>query len=104
VTGWRRVRDGTEAGAWPALHEVLLAELDPSWAIPDQPTGTAPSTRSKTASAARRVHPGRIHPRHAVEPEDEQPIGEQPRRPPVTNPTSIPSLQKHRLDGISCHD
>lgn len=27
VTCWRRVRDWTEAGVWPALHEVLLAEL-----------------------------------------------------------------------------
>jgi transposase len=27
VTCWRRLRDWTEAGAWPALHELLLAEL-----------------------------------------------------------------------------
>ncbi|MEV6576085.1 IS5 family transposase [Streptomyces sp. NPDC051577] len=27
VTGWRRLRDWTEAGVWPRLHEVLLAEL-----------------------------------------------------------------------------
>jgi transposase len=27
VTCWRRVRDWTEAGVWPALHELLLAEL-----------------------------------------------------------------------------
>ncbi|MFB7048172.1 IS5 family transposase [Streptomyces microflavus] len=27
VTAWRRLRDWTEAGAWPRLHEVLLAEL-----------------------------------------------------------------------------
>jgi transposase len=27
VTCWRRLRDWTEAGVWPALHEVLLAEL-----------------------------------------------------------------------------
>lgn len=27
VTCWRRVRDWTEAGVWPALHETLLAEL-----------------------------------------------------------------------------
>jgi transposase len=27
VTCWRRVRDWTEAGVWPALHESLLAEL-----------------------------------------------------------------------------
>jgi transposase len=27
VTCWRRVRDWTDAGVWPALHEVLLAEL-----------------------------------------------------------------------------
>jgi transposase len=27
VTCWRRVRDWTEAGVWPALQELLLAEL-----------------------------------------------------------------------------
>lgn len=27
VTCWRRMRDWTEAGMWPALHELLLAEL-----------------------------------------------------------------------------
>ncbi|NMH95109.1 IS5 family transposase [Pseudonocardia bannensis] len=27
VTCWRRMRDWTEAGVWPALHELLLAEL-----------------------------------------------------------------------------
>ncbi len=27
VTCWRRLRDWTEAGAWPRLHEILLAEL-----------------------------------------------------------------------------
>ncbi|MFF7756066.1 IS5 family transposase [Streptomyces sp. NPDC007971] len=27
VTSWRRLRDWTEAGVWPRLHEALLAEL-----------------------------------------------------------------------------
>jgi transposase len=27
VTCWRRLRDWTEAGVWPALHELLLVEL-----------------------------------------------------------------------------
>ena len=27
MTCWRRLRDWTEAGVWPALHEALLAEL-----------------------------------------------------------------------------
>ena len=27
VTCWRRLRNWTQAGVWPALHEVLLAEL-----------------------------------------------------------------------------
>ena len=27
VSCWRRLRDWTEAGVWPALHELLLAEL-----------------------------------------------------------------------------
>ena len=27
MTCWRRLRDWTEAGVWPALHELLLAEL-----------------------------------------------------------------------------
>jgi transposase len=27
VTCWRRLRDWTEAGVWPALHQVLLDEL-----------------------------------------------------------------------------
>jgi transposase len=27
VTCWRRLRDWTEAGVWPALHEQLLAQL-----------------------------------------------------------------------------
>ncbi|WP_438817677.1 IS5 family transposase [Streptomyces finlayi] len=27
MTAWRRLRDWTEAGVWPHLHEVLLAEL-----------------------------------------------------------------------------
>ena len=27
VTAWRRLRDWTEAGVWPRLHEILLAEL-----------------------------------------------------------------------------
>lgn len=27
VTSWRRLRDWTETGVWPALHRTLLAEL-----------------------------------------------------------------------------
>jgi transposase len=27
VTCWRRLRDWTEAGVWPELHELLLAQL-----------------------------------------------------------------------------
>ncbi|GGV01425.1 hypothetical protein GCM10010211_80890 [Streptomyces albospinus] len=27
VTCWRRLRDWTEAGVWPRLHETLLVEL-----------------------------------------------------------------------------
>jgi hypothetical protein len=27
VTCWRRMRDWTEAGVWPALHALLLAQL-----------------------------------------------------------------------------
>ena len=27
VTCWRRLRDWTEAGVWPQLHQVLLQEL-----------------------------------------------------------------------------
>jgi transposase len=27
MTCWRRMRDWTEAGVWPALHELLLGEL-----------------------------------------------------------------------------
>ena len=27
VTCWRRLRDWTEAGVWPALHELLLTQL-----------------------------------------------------------------------------
>ena len=27
VTCWRRLRDWTEAGVWPTLHERLLAQL-----------------------------------------------------------------------------
>ncbi|GHA90510.1 hypothetical protein GCM10010305_37680 [Streptomyces termitum] len=27
MTAWRRLRDWTEAGVWPRLHEVLLADL-----------------------------------------------------------------------------
>ncbi|GAA3798050.1 hypothetical protein GCM10022403_034880 [Streptomyces coacervatus] len=27
VTSWRRLRDWTEAGVWPRLHEALLVEL-----------------------------------------------------------------------------
>ena len=27
ITCWRRLRYWTEAGVWPALHELLLAEL-----------------------------------------------------------------------------
>ncbi|AIA06618.1 putative transposase [Streptomyces noursei] len=27
VTCWRRLRDWTEAGVWPRVHEALLAEL-----------------------------------------------------------------------------
>ena len=27
ITCWQRLRDWTEAGVWPALHELLLAEL-----------------------------------------------------------------------------
>jgi transposase len=27
ITSWRRLRDWTEAGVWPALHHALLTEL-----------------------------------------------------------------------------
>ncbi len=27
VTAWRRLREWTEAGVWPQLHELLLSEL-----------------------------------------------------------------------------
>jgi transposase len=33
VTCWRRLRDWTEAGVWPALHELLLAELRATGAL-----------------------------------------------------------------------
>ena len=33
VTCWRRMRDWTEAGVWPAVHEVLLAELRAAGAL-----------------------------------------------------------------------
>ena len=33
VTCWRRLRDWTEAGVWPALHELLLAELRAAGAL-----------------------------------------------------------------------
>ena len=37
VTCWRRMRDWTEAGVWPALHELLLAELRAAdWLDPDR--------------------------------------------------------------------
>jgi transposase len=33
VTCWRRMRDWTEAGVWPALHELLLGELRAAGAL-----------------------------------------------------------------------
>jgi hypothetical protein len=33
VTGGRRMRDWTEAGVWPALHELLLGELRAAGAL-----------------------------------------------------------------------
>ncbi len=33
VTCWRRMRDWTEAGVWPAAHEMLLAELRAAGAL-----------------------------------------------------------------------
>ncbi len=66
MTCWRRLRDWTEAGVWPKLHEVLLAELhgadriDWSRAIIDSSfvrarggggrTGPSPVDRSKKGS------------------------------------------------------
>src|SRR5215218_3834696 len=33
VTCWRRLRDWTEAGVWPTLHELLLAQLRAAGAL-----------------------------------------------------------------------
>ena len=33
VTCWRRMRDWTEAGVWPAVHEMLLGELRAAGAL-----------------------------------------------------------------------
>ncbi|GAA0663996.1 hypothetical protein GCM10010193_14170 [Kitasatospora atroaurantiaca] len=33
MTSWRRLRDWTEAGLWPRLHEVLLTELRASGSL-----------------------------------------------------------------------
>ncbi len=33
VTCWRRLRDWTEAGVWPRLHQVLLEELSAAGAL-----------------------------------------------------------------------
>lgn len=33
VTCWRRLRDWTAAGVWPAVHEALLAELRSAGAL-----------------------------------------------------------------------
>ena len=33
ITCWRRLRDWTQAGVWPALHELLLAELRAAGAL-----------------------------------------------------------------------
>ncbi len=33
MTCWRRLRDWTEAGVWPRLHELLLAKLQAAGAL-----------------------------------------------------------------------
>lgn len=33
MTCWRRMRDWTEAGVWPAVHELLLAQLRAAGAL-----------------------------------------------------------------------
>jgi transposase len=48
VTCWRRLRDWTEAGVWPALHELLLAELRAAGTLDlDRCVATAPTCALK---------------------------------------------------------
>ena len=63
VTCWRRVRDWTEAGVWPALHELLLGELRAAgqldldrcavdaWHVHALKGGTTSARRRSTAAA-----------------------------------------------------
>ncbi|MFF2721906.1 IS5 family transposase [Streptomyces sp. NPDC058011] len=68
VTAWRRLRDWTEAGVWPRLHEVLLAELrsagllDMDDAVIDGSHIRAPQRGAHTGpSPVDRARPGSKH-------------------------------------------
>jgi transposase len=67
VTCWRRLRDWTEAGVWPALHELLLAELRAAGQLDlDRCGGRLTRARAQRGdhvgpSPVNRGHPGSKH-------------------------------------------
>jgi hypothetical protein len=114
VTAWRRLRDWTEAGVWPRLHEVLLAELRQEGLVemddaaidgshvralkggshrtfagrPCPPGQQAPPHRrpawNPTRCLSDRRKPSRRHPAHAA-------AGRHPTHPRVTGPDTQPA-------------
>jgi transposase len=76
VTAWRRLRDWTEAGVWPQLHEVLPAELRAAGLLDmdDAATdgshvralkgGLTPDLRRSTGPARQQTPPDRRPARH----------------------------------------
>ncbi|GHJ41188.1 hypothetical protein Sm713_67970 [Streptomyces sp. TS71-3] len=60
VTAWRRLRDWTEAGLWPRLHEILLGELR------KKGCSTWTTQRSTARTSGQQAPPDHRPPRHPL--------------------------------------
>ncbi len=78
VTAWRRLRDRTEAGVWPRLHEALLAELRAAGLLDLDDASIDASHIRALKGGSHRTFAGRPRP-----PGEQAP----PHRRPARNPT-----------------
>lgn len=80
VTAWRRLRDWTEAGVWPRLREVLLAELRAVGLLEMDDSAITARTSGRSKGGSHRTFAGRPGPAGQQAPPDRRPAWQPARR------------------------
>ncbi len=80
VTAWRRLRDWAEAGVWPSLHEVLLAELRKAGLLDMDDCAIDGSHVRALKGGSHRTFAGRPRTARQQAPPDRRPARNTPRR------------------------